>query len=120
MPQMSIVPEGDTMQAQLLVPARAIGFVKPGQHVRLSYDAFPYQQFGFADATVETISHTLLKPGELSGPVSSDEPVFRVTATLARQTIRALGADVVLQTDTPLQADILLDRRSLFRWVVKL
>ena len=60
-PQMSIVPEGDTLTAELFVPMRAIGFVAPGQDVHLSYTSFPYQQFGFADGTVETVSHTLLR-----------------------------------------------------------
>ena len=34
------------LQAELLVPARAIGFVEVGQPVRILYDAFPYQHFG--------------------------------------------------------------------------
>jgi len=117
MPLMSIVPEGDILQAQLLVPARAIGFVRPGQHVRLSYDAFPYQHYGFADGTVETVSRTLLKPGELAGPISPDEAAFRVIVSLASQSIRVAGADLPLQTDTKLQADIVLDRRNLLAWI---
>jgi membrane fusion protein len=117
MPLLSIVPDGDALQAQLLVPARAIGFVRPGQPVRLSYDAFPYQRYGFADGTVEALSRTLLKPGELAGPISTEVAAFRVTVTLARQSIRVAGAELPLQTDTPLQADILLDRRSLLAWI---
>jgi hypothetical protein len=34
------------LQAEIYIPSRAIGFVKPGQEVRLLYDAFPYQRFG--------------------------------------------------------------------------
>lgn len=116
-PQMSIVPEGDALQAELLVPARAIGFVAPGQLVRLSYNTFPYQRFGFAEGRVDTISRTLLKPGEMVGPVVFDAPCYRVTVSLARQSIAAYGRDLPLQTDTQLQADILLDRRSLLAWV---
>jgi membrane fusion protein len=117
-PQMSIVPEGDALQAELLVPARAIGFVAPGQRVRLSYDTFPYQQFGFAEGRVETISRTLLKPGEMIGPILFDAPSYRVSVALARQTISAYGTDLPLQTDTQLQADILLDSRSLLAWLL--
>ena len=117
-PQMSIVPEGDALQAQLLVPARAIGFVRPGQAVRLSYDAFPSQEFGFAEGRVATISRTLLKPGEMVGPLSFDAPAFRVTVLLARQSIAVFGSEVKLQTDTPLQADIALETRSLLAWVM--
>jgi len=44
--QMEIVPSHSALEAQLFVPARAIGFVQPGQEVRILYEAFPYQQFG--------------------------------------------------------------------------
>ena len=44
--QMEIVPNDSALEAQLFVPARAIGFVEPGQRVRILYEAFPYQQFG--------------------------------------------------------------------------
>jgi membrane fusion protein len=33
-PQMEIVPNDSILQAELFVPARAIGFVRPGQKVR--------------------------------------------------------------------------------------
>jgi len=78
-PQLSIVPEGGELKAQLLVPARAIGFVSAGQPVRVRYDAFPYQQFGSAAGTIETVSHTLLKPAELVGPVVAQAPSYLVS-----------------------------------------
>jgi membrane fusion protein len=118
MPLMSIVPEGDAMEAQLLVPARAVGFVRPGQAVRLSYDTYPYQQYGFADGKVASVSRTSLKPGEIAGPLEAEAPAFRVTVMLARQTIRIGGADVALQPDTRLQAEIFLDRRNLLAWLI--
>src|SRR5215472_1269182 len=37
-PLLSIVPDGDVLEAELLVPARAIGFVAAGQPVHISYD----------------------------------------------------------------------------------
>jgi membrane fusion protein len=118
MPLMSIVPEGDDMQAQLLVPARAVGFVRPGQTVRLSFDTYPYQQYGFVEGRVSSISRTSLKPAELVGPLDSQAPAFRVTVTLARQTIRIAGEEIPLQPDTRLQADICLARRNLLAWLL--
>jgi len=115
--QMSIVPEGDAMQAELLVPARAIGFIKPGQHVRISYDTFPTQTFGFADGQVQTISRTLLRPADMAGPLVFAAPAYRVTVALASQTIHGNGTDIALQTDTQLQADIMLDTRNLLGWM---
>lgn len=38
--QMEIIPNERVLQAELFVPTRAIGFVRPGQQVRIPYEAF--------------------------------------------------------------------------------
>jgi membrane fusion protein len=118
MPALSIVPDGDVLEAELLVPARAIGFVSSGQTVQISYDTFPFQQFGFARGSVRTVSRTLLKPDEMVGPMLLREPSYRVAVALERQTIRAYGAELPLEPDLQLEADILFDRRTLLAWIL--
>jgi membrane fusion protein len=117
-PALSIVPDEDVLEAELLVPARAIGFVAPGQTVNISYDTFPFQQFGFARGTVRTVSHTLLKPDEIVGPAILTEPSYPVAVSLERQTMRAYGAALPLEPDLQLQADVVLERRTLLAWVL--
>jgi membrane fusion protein len=117
-PLLSIVPEGASLRAELFVPARAIGFVAPGETVRIGYDTFPYQQFGLAEGVIETVSYTLLKPDEVVGPVPVREPSYRVTVVLQRQSIDAYGKAVALQPDMQLSADILFERRSLIAWLL--
>jgi membrane fusion protein len=51
-PLMTLVPAGAPLEARLYGPSRAIGFVRPGQRVRLRYEAFPYQKFGQYDGVV--------------------------------------------------------------------
>src|SRR5271166_6025842 len=58
--QMEIIPNESTLQAELFVPTRAIGFVQPGQAVRILYEAFPYQQFGAYTGRVHNVSQTIL------------------------------------------------------------
>jgi len=118
MPALSIVPDGDVLEAELLVPARAIGFVSSGQTVHISYDTFPFQQFGFARGRVRTVSRTLLKPDEMAGPMLLREPSYRVAVSLERQTVRAYGAELPLEPDLQLEADILFDRRTLLAWIL--
>ena len=117
-PQMSIVPEGDVLSAEILVPARAIGFVVPGQGVNISYTSFPARQFGFAHGRIASVSYTLLKPDESGGPVSARAPGYRVTVELTRQTVDAYGREIPLQADMQLDADIILERRSLVDWIL--
>ena len=117
-PQMSIVPEGDVLSAEILVPARAIGFIALGQGVNISYASFPARQFGFARGRIASVSYTLLKPDESVGPVSAHASGYRVTVELARQTVEAYGREIPLQADMQLDADIILERRSLVDWML--
>jgi membrane fusion protein len=116
-PMLSIVPTDSHFQAELFVPARAIGFVASGQTVRLLYDAFPYQRFGSYRGIVESVATTMLSqmPGPLAG--LSKEPGYRVKVALERQSVDAFGREVVLQPDMTLHADIILERRSLIEWL---
>ena len=117
-PQLAIVPSESALEAQLLVPASAVGFVTVGQTVQLAYTAFPYQRFGLHNGRVLTVSGTLLRPSELIGPVAAGYPSYVVTVTLDRQSVTAFGQSFPLRADMTLKADIILDRRSLFKWIL--
>jgi membrane fusion protein len=116
--QMEIVPNESVLQAELFVPARAIGFVRPGQEVRILYEAFPYQQFGTYSGRVLKISETILTRTDASGPIELKEPAYKVTAGLDRQDIDAYGKKIPLQADILLRADIILEKRSLINWLL--
>jgi membrane fusion protein len=117
-PLMSIVPQGDELEAVLFVPERAIGFVAPGQAVRLSLDAFPFQRYGAQFGTITTIARTLLRPDQLdTGVQPPTEPTYRATVTLHGQSLTAYGRTIPLQADMQLRADIIFDRRSFIQWL---
>lgn len=117
-PAMALVPDGAALRAELFVPSRAIGFVVPGQKVRLLYAAFPFQRFGAQTGQVETIATTALTPGEVIGPVTLSEPTYRVGVRLDRQSVAADGREVALQPGMALTADIVLEQRTLLAWLL--
>jgi membrane fusion protein len=116
--QMEIVPSESILQAELFVPTRAIGFVQPGQQVRVLYEAFPYQQFGTYSGRVLKISQTILTKSDTFGPIELKEPAYRITASLDRPDIDAYGKKIPLQADMLLRADIILEKRSLISWLL--
>jgi membrane fusion protein len=109
--QLEIIPIDAHLQAELFFPTRAFGFVRPGQQVRILYDAFPYQKFGAYRGSVTTVSHTILTGTETTGPITLKEPAYRVTAILEQSDINAYGRKV-------LKADVILEQRSLMRWLL--
>ena len=116
--QLEIIPLNSTLQAELFFPTRAFGFVRPGQQVRILYDAFPYQKFGTYHGSITKVSHTILTGNETIGPISLKEPAYRVSVALARPDIDAYGLKMPLQPDMLLKADVVLEQRSLMRWLL--
>lgn len=114
-PLLTILPSGARLQAQLLVPSRAIGFIAPQQTVALRYQAFPYQHFGNHQGRVIEVSKTLLAANESAIAVS--EPMYRITVALDAQTVRAQDKNMPLQAGMLLDADVWLERRSIIQWI---
>ena len=116
-PLMSILPAGASLEAELLVPTRAAGFIKPGQKVALRYQAFPYQRFGHHEGEVTRVGRSVIQPGEASLPMAVTEPVYRVTVRLPSQGVQAYGQAMNLQSGMGVDADIRLDRRRVIEWI---
>lgn len=119
-PLLSILPKGSPLEAQLLVPSSAIGFVHDGTPVALHYQAFPYQKFGVQHGTVSDVSRNALTPTQITsllGQQPPPEPLYRVEVTLANQSIDAYGKRQVLLPGMVLDADLLLDSRRMIQWI---
>ena len=121
-PLLSLLPSGSQLQAQLLVPSSAVGFIEPGDTVLLRYQAYPYQKFGHYQGKVARISRSALSPGELGsliGNAQAGEPYYRVIVSLSRQTVTVFGKPEPLRPGMMLEADILGERRKLYEWVLE-
>ncbi len=124
-PLLSIVPVDAQLEAHLFSPSRAIGFLRPGQRVLLRYQAYPYQKFGHYEGVVANLSRSAVNPGELPAQLAgltslfgANEPVYRITVSLASQTVTAYGQPVSLQPGMLLEADVVIENRKLFEWVL--
>ncbi|MCA8337825.1 HlyD family secretion protein [Burkholderia multivorans] len=118
----SLLPQGAPLEAQLMVPSRAIGFVRTGARVVLRYEAYPFQKFGQQFGRVVDVSRTALAPQEvanLTGRTNVSEQLYRVVVALDRQDILAYGKREALRPGMALEADMLIDRRRLIEWVLE-
>jgi len=116
-PLATVLPKGSGLHVELLVPTRAIGFLKRGQEVVLRYDAFPYERFGQYRGKIVDIGQNVWTQGERVGPLSAKEPVYRVDVALDSQRVNALGQEFALRPGMLVNADLLLERRTLLEWI---
>lgn len=112
-PLLSVMPEGSQLQAQLLVPSHAVGFIEPGDRVLLRYQAYPHQKFGHQAGRILRLSRSAtLAPG-------ATEPHYRAVVALDAQTVTAFGRQEPLRPGMVLEADILGERRRLYEWLLE-
>ena len=123
---LKIVPQNATMQAELLAPSSAIGFIHQGERVLLRYSAFPYQKFGEYWGTVVSISRAALNPEEVESlrpgrrcPGKQTGPFYRVIVKPDSQFVKVYGEERMLPASMQVQAYALLDRRPLYQWILE-
>lgn len=116
----TILPAGSKLEAHLMVPSRAIGFVEAGQHVLLRMAAFPYQKFGSISGVIQRVERSPIGESTDTGTAATSqaEPVYRVMVTLEEQAVKAYGKQQPFRAGMTLEADIRQDRRRLIEWIV--
>jgi len=122
-PMLKIIPEHTSMQAHLLAPSSAIGFIRQGNRVLLRYSAFPYQRFGEFPGAVTMVSDAALGADEVESllagatPAKQTAPLYRVVVEPENQVLNILGDSHRLPASMQVQAYVLLDRRPLYQWI---
>lgn len=112
-PLLSVMPAGSQLQAQLLVPSHAVGFIEPGDRVLLRYQAYPHQKFGHHAGRILRLSRSAIVPP------GGGEPLYRAVVALEAQSVTAFGRQEPLRPGMVLEADILGERRKLYEWLLE-
>jgi membrane fusion protein len=126
-PMLKIVPQNAPMQAELLAPSSAVGFIHKGGRVLLRYSAFPYQKFGQYWGTVMSVSRTVLNAEEVKNLLAGappqqnglpqNGPFYRVIVEPDTQTVNIYGEELNLPAGMQVHAHALLERRQLYEWM---
>jgi membrane fusion protein len=122
----TLVPAGAALEAELYVPTRSAGFVRPGTPVWLRVDAFPYARYGQLPAHVREVSQSAVPVGELAAEGADAPPadapnVYRVRVTLdAGAPADAASAwRASLKPGMHVQAALVAERRTLVQWALE-
>lgn len=113
----TLVPQGSNIETWLYAPSSAIGFAKPGQQVRLRFDAYPYQKYGWGQGTVVSISRVAIDPANVDAAIRPTEPVFRVRVridSMGRLTVPKDG----LRPGMTLSANLVMQSKPLWDLVI--
>ncbi len=109
----TVMPADAHLLAEVFVPSSAIAFIKPGQPVRLMFDAFPQRQFGTFAGEVASVSDAVLMPADLPQTFFPREATFSVKIRIRTQTVELETGSVPLRPGMLLAAEIILESRRL-------
>lgn len=115
----TVIPEKLDLVAEIYVPTSAVGFISPGQDVRLMYDAFPQQQFGAFAGVVDRISDFILLPTEVPQTFFPREATFKIQIAIKNRSIALETGDALLRPGMLLAAEIILESRRLLDWLLE-
>lgn len=117
----ALVPAGAHLQAHLYAPSSALRPIKPGQSALLRYDAYPSERYGQQVTNLSEVSQVAISPTEYGGRtgLTAQEPMYEMIAELPSQSLTAFGQSHALWPGMKVESDILLERRSLWTWVLE-
>jgi len=114
----SVLPDKMNLAADVYIPSRAIGQVRPGQGVRLRYDAFPHRQYGLAEGRVESVTRYVLLPGDVPPTFGMREAAYKARVSIQRPYVRDKASQFALRPGMLLIAEIRLESRRIAAWLL--
>jgi membrane fusion protein len=116
---MTLYRQESRLEAWLYLPSDKAGQLRAGQEVQLRLDAYPHHMFGTIDAVVSEVSTIALLASDVAVPLPIKGLVFEVRASIASDSIDALGSSWPLAPGTSFQADVVRQRYRLYQWLLR-
>lgn len=113
---MSLVPQSEPLQAEVLIKNEDIGFVHVGQQVQIKLAAYPFQKYGLIAGTIEHIGpDTTEKGGSENAPALAG---YRALVRLERQKLEVNNAILPLTAGMQIMVDIHQGRRTVMAYLL--
>lgn len=116
---MSLVPAEEPLIAEVAIENRDIGFVQPGQHVRVKLAAYQFQKYGMIEGKVTTIGADAGQSAADTPDGSSPQaPMFKALIELDRQEIRINDLALPALAGMQVSAEINQGKRTVMEYLL--
>jgi membrane fusion protein, hemolysin D len=123
---MTLVPKSEQLEAEVWVSNQDVGFVRPGQDVKLKLAAFQFTKYGMIEGTVRQVSADATEapsPNTRSDALSGrDRPMgplaYRALVTLRSQELTVDGERYRLGSGMQTTAEINLGTRTVLEYLI--
>ena len=123
---MTLLPQGDTLIAEVWVGNQDVGFVREGQSVKLKLAAFQFQKYGMIEGVVRQISADATEAPSANTRSDAvggrDRPMgplaYRALVDLSSQELLVEGAKYALSAGMQVSGEINLGTRTILEYVL--
>jgi hemolysin D len=120
----SLVPVGDELHAEVLVKNEDVGFVFPGQPVKVKLAAYPFQKYGLIEGTVTRIAADATDAPQAQPATGDDGPppplsaTYKAIVTLSSQELRKGALHLALSPGMRVVTDIKQGERTVLEYLL--
>jgi len=115
---MTLVPVSENLLAEVWVRNDDIGFVAPGQPVRIKLAAFPFQKYGMVDGRIAQVSADAAEETAQQNPAQAGQLFYKTRITLLAPHLLSEEKHHRLSPGMQVTAEITLGRRSVMEYLV--
>jgi multidrug efflux pump subunit AcrA (membrane-fusion protein) len=105
-------PASVPLVAEAMIPGRDVGLIRPGQSVKLKYEAFPFGEYGIQRGR-------LLRVSPDAGVDPALGPVYRGLVALEEGAVRVRGEERSLKYGMKGVAEVVTDRKTLLSLLLR-
>lgn len=121
----TLVPEHEPLMAEVWIANDDVGFVRPGQSVKVKLAAFPFQKYGMLTGEVERVSADASergpagpRPGTANAPSAPSPTAYKALVRLDTQTLEMGGQHFTASIGMQAVAEIHLGDRSVAEYLL--
>lgn len=111
---LSLVPADEPLLAEVAIANQDIGFVQPGQPVRIKLAAYPFQKYGMLEGVVKTVSADAQTRTDDQSPSAA----FKALVELRQQTLEVNGLSLSLGSGMQVTAEIVQGKRTVLEYLL--
>ena len=122
---LTLVPKEEALRAEVWVTNEDIGFVRPGQPVKLKFAAFPFQKYGMVDGIVEHVSADSADSNSNNagftnerGPARNSPLLYKALVKLKTMHLEMDARRFALSAGMQTNAEILLGTRTVMEYLL--
>jgi HlyD family secretion protein len=112
----TLVPLGTELEAEVMVDAMDVGYVKLGDPSRLKLNAFPFQRHGFLEGEVRTISEDAFR--KETDPSQNLDAFYKSRISLSNLHLKRMPERARLLPGMTLTAEIVVGKRSVMSYLL--